>query len=121
MKKSLLIAALLTLPLSTSLAWADGAHHSDKDEMPATTMTDNDKQMQMGKMQEHMLQMHEQMHKIMDAKNPQEREQLKQEHAKMMQDNMQMMHGMMGGGMMEKGEMGSDAEGGEMDGGMKGM
>ena len=121
MKKSLLIAALLTLPLSTSLAWADEAHHSDKDKMPVTTMTDNDKQMQMGKMQEHMLRMHEQMHKIMDAKNPQEREQLMQEHSKMMQDNMQMMQGMMGEGMMGKGEMGSGAKDGKMDGGMKGM
>lgn len=34
-----------------------------------------------------------------------------QEHAKMMQDNMRMMHGMMGG----------DAKGGQMDGGMKGQ
>lgn len=126
MKKSLLIAALLTLPLSTSLAWADEAHHSDKDKMPVTTMTDKDKQMQMGKMQEHMLRMHEQMHKIMGAENPQEREQLMQEHSKMMQDNMQMMQGMMGGGMMGegmmgKGEMGSGAKDGKMDGGMKGM
>ncbi len=121
MKKSLLIAALLTLPLSTSLAWADEAQHSDKDRIPVATMTDKDKQMQMGKMQEHMLRMHEQMHKIMDAKNPQEREQLMQEHSKMMKDNMHMMQGMMGGGMMGKGEMGSDAKGGKMDGGMKGM
>jgi len=104
MRKSLLIATLLTLPLSTSLAWADEAHHSDKDKIPVTTMTDKDKQMQMGKMQEHMLRMHEQMHKIMDAKNPQERERLMQEHAKMMQ-------GMMGG----------EAKGGKMDSGMKGM
>lgn len=125
MKKSLLIAALLTLPLSTSLAWAE-AHHSDKDEMPATTMTDKDKQMQMGKMQEHMLRMHGQMHKIMDAKNPQERQELMQEHSKMMQENMQMMQGMtgggmMGGGMMGKGEMESGTKDGKMDGGMKGI
>lgn len=76
MKKSLLIAVLVTLPLSTSLAWADDAHHPDKDKKPATTMTDKDTQMQTGKMQEHMLSMHAQMHKIMDTKNPQEREQL---------------------------------------------
>ena len=31
---------------------------------------------QMGVMQESMLKMHEQMYKIMDVKNPQEREQL---------------------------------------------
>ena len=35
-------------------------------------------------MQEGMLKMHEQMHKIMDAKNPQEREQLLQAHREMM-------------------------------------
>lgn len=121
MKKSLLITALLTLPLSTFLAWADEAHHSDKVKIPVTTITDKDKQMQMGKMQEHMMRMHEQMHKIMGAKNPQEREQLMQEHSKMMQDNMQMMQGMMGGGMIGKGEMGGDAKGDKMDGGMKGM
>ncbi len=72
---------------------------------PATAMTDNEKQMQMGKMQEAMLRMHEQMHKIMDAKNPQEREQLMQEHMKMMQDHMSMMQGMMGkGAMMDAGQ-----------------
>lgn len=117
MKKSLLIALLATLPLSTSLAFADDAHHSDKDKKPATAMTDNEKQMQMGKMQEAMLRMHEQMHKIMDAKNPQEREQLMQEHSKMMQDHMRMM----GGGMMGHGKMDGDAKGGKMNDGMKGM
>jgi len=115
MKQSLLIAVLATLPLSTPLAWAEEAHHSDKDKKPATAMTDKDKQMQMGKMQENMLRMHEQIHKVMDAKNPQEREQLLEVHSKMMQDNMHMMQDMMGGGGM----MGGDAKGGKMDGGMK--
>lgn len=105
MKKTLLITALVTLPLFTPLAWADDTHHSDKDKKPAAAMTEKDKQMQIGKMQESMLRVHEQMHKIMDAKNPQEREKLMQEHAKMMQDNMRMMHGM----------------GGKMDDGMKGQ
>jgi len=68
----------------------------------------------LGMMQEDMLKMHEQMHKIMDTKNPQEREKLMQEHSKMMQD-------MMGGGMMGHGKMGGDAKGGKMDDGMKGM
>lgn len=54
---------------------------------------------QMGVMQESMLKMHEQMHKIMDAKNPQEREQLMQEHRHMLHQHMQAMKdgGMMGG------------------------
>jgi oligoendopeptidase F len=106
MKKSILIAVLATLPFSTPLAWAEEAHHSDQDKKPATTMTDKDKQMQMGKMQESMLRMHEQMHKIMQSKDAKERERLMQEHSKMMQDNMHTMQGMMGG---------------KMDGGMKGM
>ena len=111
MKKLFLIAVLATLPLSVSLSRAEDAHHSDKNKEPAVAVTEKDKQMQMGKMQENMLRMHEQMHKVMDAKNPQERERLMQEHAKMMQDSMRMMQGMMGG----------DAKGGKMDGGMKGM
>ena len=106
MKKSLLIAVLTILPLSMPLAWADETHHAGDDKKPATGMTEQGKQMQMGKMQENMLKMHEQMHKIMDAKNPQDRERLMQEHSKMMQDSMQMMQGMMGG---------------KMGGGMKGM
>ncbi len=111
MKKSLFIAGLVALSLSTPLAWAEEAHHAAKDTKPATTMTDKDKQMQMDKMQENMLRMHAQMHKIMDAKDPQERERLMQEHANMMRDNMRMMQGMMSGG----------AKGSKMDGGMQGM
>lgn len=111
MKKSIPIAILAALLFSTSLTWAEEAHHPDQDKKLATTMTDKDKQMQMGKMQEKMLQMHEQMHKIMQSKDAKEREELMQEHAKMMQDHMSMMQGMMGG----------DAKGGKMDGGMKGM
>lgn len=113
MKKLLLTTLLTTLSLSTALTLADEAHHADKGKKPTAAMTDNEKQMQMGKMQEPMLRMHEHMHKIMDAKNPQEREQLMKEHAKMMQDHMQMMQGMMGGKM-------SHGMGGDMKG-MKGM
>lgn len=116
MKKALLIAVLATLPFSMPLSWADDAHHTDKDEKPAVTMTDKDKQMQMAKMQESMLRMHEQMHKIMQSKDAKEREKLMQEHLKMMQDNMSMMQGMMGGGMMS-----GDAKDRKMDGGREGM
>lgn len=99
--------------LTAGLAFALPAY-ADKDgatgaigigEKPATAMTDKEKQMQMDKMQEAMVRMHEQMHKIMDAKNPQEREQLMREHKKMMQDHMHMMQGMMGkGAMMDSGQ-----------------
>ena len=116
MKKSLLIAVLVTLPLFSPLAWADESHHSDKDKKPAVTMTDKDKQMQMGKMQESMLRMHEHMHKIMNAKTPQERKRLKQQHSKMMHD-MPMMQGMEG----DHGMMGTETKGGKMNDSMKGM
>ena len=106
MKKSLLITALATLPLFTPFAWAADAHQHGDDQKPSTTMTEKDKQMQMSKMQENMLRMHEQMHKIMEAKTPQDREMQMKEHAKMMQDSMHMMKGMMGGS-------------GKMDGAMK--
>jgi len=66
---------------------------------------------QMGVMQESMLQMHAQMHKIMASKDAKERENLMQEHSKMMQGHMSNMQGMMGG----------DAKDRKMDGGMKGM
>ena len=111
MKKSIHIAVLATLLFSTSLIWAEEAHHPDQDKKSATTMTNKDKQMRMGKMQEKMLRMHEQMHKIMQSRDAKEREKLMQEHAKMMQKNMSMMQGMMDSGMM----------GGKMNDGMKGM
>lgn len=66
---------------------------------------DMDKKMDV--MQESMLKMHEQMHKIMDAKNPQEREQFMQEHREMMHQHMQSMKG---GGMMGQAKMGDDAK-----------
>lgn len=94
MKKSLIIAALISLPLSMSIASAEEMH-ADMGKK-SVAMTDKDKEMNMTKMQENMLKMHELMHKIMDAKNPQEREQLMQQHAKLMQDGMQMMKGMKG-------------------------
>ena len=111
MKKSIIVTILATLSFSTPLSWAEEAHHPDQVKKPATNMTDQDKQMQLSTMQEKMLRMHEQLHKIMQSKDGKEREKLMQEHAKMMQDNMSMMQGMMGG----------DAKGGKMDGGMKGM
>lgn len=43
------------------------------------------------KMQDHMLKMHEQMHKIMDAKDPAQRDKLMAEHRDMMKRQMQMM------------------------------
>ena len=95
MKNSILIAALASLFLSMPLVLADDSHHSG-DKKSATAMTDKDKQMRMEKMQEHMLKMHAQMHKIMEAKTPEERKQLMDEHMKMMKDGKHGMHGMKG-------------------------
>jgi hypothetical protein len=44
--------------------------------------------------------MHEQMQAIHAEKDPEKRKQLMQEHRKSMHEGMEMMHGMMGGGMM---------------------
>ncbi len=97
MKNPTLIALLATLLLSTPLIWAQEAHDPDHAAKPATTMTEEDKHQHMHKMQEKMLQMHEQMHKITQSKDAKEREKLTQEHVQMMKDHMAMMHGMMGG------------------------
>ena len=40
MKKSLLTAVLITLPLSMPLAWADETHHAGDVKKPATGMTE---------------------------------------------------------------------------------
>ena len=58
---------------------------------------DIDKQMVV--MQESMLKMHGHMHKIMDARNPQQRESLVQEHRHMLHQHMSAMKDgdMMGG------------------------
>ena len=71
------------------------------------TPQEMDKKMSM--MQESMLKMHEQMHKIMAAKNPQERERLTQEHRLLMRQHMQSMKD---SGMMDQGMMGGAAKSG---------
>lgn len=109
MKKSLFIAVLAILPLSTTTAWAADVHHANTDSKSAVAMTDKDKQLHTAKMQDNMLRMHEQMHKITESKTPADRELHMQEHARIMSDNMSMMHGMMG----------CDGKSGAMDGGMK--
>ena len=51
-------------------------------------------------MQESMLKMHEHMHKIVDAKTPQERERLMQAHREMLHQHMQTMKD---GGLLDDG------------------
>ncbi|MHB8474440.1 MAG: hypothetical protein ACYC9K_11250 [Sulfuricaulis sp.] len=57
---------------------------------------DMDKQMNL--MQESMLKIHGQMHKIIDTKNPEERERLVQEHTEIMHRHRQALKD---GGMMD--------------------
>lgn len=82
------IATVAALSLLAPVAWAD--HHMGPGAKPGMAMSDKDKQMNMEKMQENMLRMHEQMHKIQDAKTPKDRER----HMKEMQGIMQSMHSM---------------------------
>ena len=100
-----LITAVTAL-LAAAPLHADEAHHKDDQKKPAATpaqpppaATPADREKRMQGMQMNMIRMHEQMHKIMQAKDPKERQRLMQEHLKMMQDNMKMMSGNMGGMM----------------------
>jgi hypothetical protein len=101
-------AALLAAPIVSAV----DEHHPDqkpaaapatpKDAKSKEAMTPaaKDGGMPMGMMQDNMLKMHEQMHKIMQAKDPKQRDKLMQEHMQMMQEHMKTMGGMMGPGMM---------------------
>ena len=126
--KNLAIIVALTAPLLlVPAASAVEEHHPDQKpaaSAPATpkdakskeamTPAAKDGGMPMGMMQENMLKMHEQMHKIMQAKDPKQRDKLMQEHMQMMQEHMKTMGGMMGGGMMGPAMMGGDGKGGTM-------
>jgi hypothetical protein len=100
-----LITSLTTLLVSVPLH-ADEAHHKDDPKksvvapaQPPAAAASADREKRMQGMQMNMIKMHEQMHKIMQAKDPKERQRLMQEHLKMMQDHMKMMGGNMGGMM----------------------
>jgi hypothetical protein len=103
----LILTTAVSFALSTTTVLAVDAHHPDQ-----TSTSTEETGMPMDKMQDDMLKMHEQMHKILQAKDPGEREQLKQEHQKMMQEHKKRM----GGGKM----MGSDTMGCGGKGGMMG-
>ncbi|MFZ5589293.1 MAG: hypothetical protein ACOY4M_06625 [Pseudomonadota bacterium] len=77
--------------------------------------TPADREQRMREVQQHMLKMHELMHQIQDANNPEERKRLEQQQLDLMQEHMR-MHGRMGDGM--RGSMTDD--GGMMGGGMMG-
>lgn len=99
-----------TMALAAFLAVAptafavDDHQHSGKPAGKAGAMDEKE----MTKMQQNMMRMHEQMHKIMQAKDAQERDRLTQEHRQMMREHMQAMHGKSGDkGMMDHGQMGT--------------
>ncbi len=104
----LILAAAVSFFLPINAALAVDEHHPGQKGAPV-----KDAGMPMGKMQDNMLKMHEQMHKIMQAKDPKEHERLMQEHQKMMQEHMKMMGGGQGG-MMGPGKMGGDGKGATM-------
>ena len=101
MKKTLLIAAMSAMILSTSTVLAQPAAPADKGAQAkpsAPNVAEFDKQM--AQAQENMKKMQEQMDKIRQTQDPQERQKLLQDHWASMQSNMQMMHGMDGAGRM---------------------
>lgn len=82
------------LAASPAVLLADATQGTHQDKLDVAVMTDDEKPMQSQKMQEKMLRMHEMMHKIMQSKDGVERERLIQEHRKMLEENMHMMHSM---------------------------
>ena len=123
MKNPILFAILTALTLNAPYAAAQTAPKAEG--KPAAM--DMDKQTV--QMQENIKKMQQQMDRIHQAKDPKERHELMDEHAKTMQENMQMMRGMGGPMMMDtmggqKGGMGPGMMGGgQMMGGnpMAGM
>jgi len=107
MKKLILVAAMATLLPVAAIA-AEEHNHSGQSASPE----DSTKEARM--MQENMIKMHEQMHKIIDAKDPAERERLMQEQQKTMQEHMKQMDSGMGG-KMGPGAMGGGRKAGAGD------
>ena len=103
MNKLMLVAAVSFAVFSPAIPATEEHDHPAQKGAPA-----KDAGMQMRMMQDNMLKMHELMHKIMQARDPKEREQLMQEHRQMMQEHMKMMGGGKGG-MMGPGMMGAPA------------
>lgn len=95
------VALIAALSLTSTVALAEDAHHPDRPTAKAGAAPP-DKEQKMNMMQGQMLKMHEQMHKIMDTKSPQERETLMREHRDIMHKHMESMGGMKDGGMMNK-------------------
>lgn len=101
MKAVILIAILSSALWAVSPASAQPAGAADKGTKPqqqAPNVTDFDRQAAL--IQENIKTMQEQMEKIRQTQDPQERQKLLQEHWATMQSGMGMMQGMWGPGMM---------------------
>ena len=97
-------AAVIIMAIYPAYVAAAESQPRDNSRVSARPMADDQGTLDSGKMQERMLRMHDQMHKIMNTKEGVERERLLQEHRMMIEENMRMMHGMMGG-MMDCGSV----------------
>jgi len=104
MKTILMAAACAVFLAQPTLAQQSPASGADAKTQQALTTTDLDAQY--ARLQEQMKQMHDQMAKIAQTKDPQERQQLLQQHSASMQTAMVTMHSTFGG-MMGPGCCGS--------------
>ena len=97
MKNTILAAALSAVVLSSMPALAQPASGAQANLEPPNVQ-EFDKRM--AQAQENMKKMQEQMDKINQTQDPEARQKLLQEHWATMQNNMQLMQGMWGPGMM---------------------
>jgi len=91
----LILAAMAALALAACAA-PGGERHAHEEKGPTAAQAGN----RTAAMQDNMLGMHEQMHKIMEARDPNERARLMKEHQDQMHEHMRMMGGHGKGGMM---------------------
>lgn len=118
MKNTIFTAVLCAAALSSTPALAESPAGEGKDAQASQAAPPNvaefDKQT--AQVQENWKKMQEQMDKIRQTTDPQERQKLLQEHWATMQSNMQLMHGMRGPGMLGGPMMGRHMTGGPMMG-----
>ncbi|RJQ49298.1 MAG: periplasmic heavy metal sensor [Gammaproteobacteria bacterium] len=111
MNKLKLCAALIAVAMPVFTAFAEDAHHPEKESAPAAEgRTDGEMNKRMEQMQDLMKTMRAQMQKVHEAKQPKERQKLLREHMQSMREAMKMMRGMRGsmmqGGTLQAGGMG---------------
>lgn len=97
MKKPFLIAILAVLPLIAVVADPNqkdknSSKSSTQSQPPGASSTPGAAG-QSSRLQENMIKMHEQMHKIMSSKNAQDRQRLTREHARLMEETIPLMQG----------------------------